>query len=148
MKTTCTAFIFHEDKLLFVFHNKKKCFMHVGGHMEEGETFSECLLREIKEETNLDVEILDMGVSSVQMGGELRREPVPFFIHSLRKEDGKEKISLDYIAIAKDISKFKLQESELSDYKWVSEEELPLVESVPLVIKLATEAFMIYKSRE
>jgi ADP-ribose pyrophosphatase YjhB (NUDIX family) len=147
MKTTCTAFIFHEDKLLFVFHKKKKCFMHVGGHMEEGETFSECLLREIKEETNLDVEILDMGVSSVELGGELKREPVPFFIHNTKK-DGKEKISLDYIAVARDISNFKLQESELSDYKWVSEEELPKVESVPLVIKLASEAFMIYKSRE
>lgn len=59
MKITCTAFVFHKNKTLFIYHKEKDRWMHPGGHLEEGEDFDETLKREIKEETNLEVEILD-----------------------------------------------------------------------------------------
>lgn len=144
MKITVTAFIFNNGKLLIVFHRGLKRWMHVGGHLEKGESFSEGLLREIKEETNLDVEILDFDKSSVILKSPLIKEPVPFFIHTASKE-GKRRIMLDYIAIAKDVSVFALQESELSGYKWITKEELKNIEMIPVLKELALKAFSEYE---
>ena len=62
MEETVLAYIFNEnDEVLMLFRNKKKVdinkgkWMGVGGHIEKGETPDQALVREIKEETNLDV---------------------------------------------------------------------------------------------
>lgn len=142
MKTICTAFIFHKNKLLIVFHKKKQCWMHVGGHMEEGETFSECLLREIKEETNLDVSIMDFSQISVQMQAPLKAEPMPFRIHSgTLQKSGDRKLILDYVCTCKDISVLRLQESELSDYRWIDISELEKYDMPSVLRELAREAW-------
>ena len=36
--------------------NERSIYQFPGGHLEEGETFEECLKREIKEETGMDIE--------------------------------------------------------------------------------------------
>ena len=36
--------------------NERSIYQFPGGHLEEGETFEECLKREIKEETGIDIE--------------------------------------------------------------------------------------------
>ena len=53
------ALILDKDKILFIHRLKKgeEYFTLPGGHIEEGESEEETLIREIKEETNLDVEI-------------------------------------------------------------------------------------------
>ena len=51
------AVVFNEDKVLLVVHSKG----HVGfpkGHIEEGETGQETAIREVKEETGIDIEII------------------------------------------------------------------------------------------
>lgn len=53
---SCGAIIFDEDKIL-VIQQKKGHWGFPKGHVEEGETEVETAIREIKEETNLDVEI-------------------------------------------------------------------------------------------
>lgn len=61
MEETVLAYIFNDDEVLMLFRNKKKNdinkgkWMGVGGHIEKGETPEQALIREIKEETNLDV---------------------------------------------------------------------------------------------
>ena len=53
---SCGAVVFNEDKILVI----QQVAGHWGfpkGHVEEGETEVETAIREIKEETNLDVEI-------------------------------------------------------------------------------------------
>lgn len=61
MDKTVLAYIKNQDSYLMLFRNKKKNdmnqgkYMGVGGHIEEGETPDMALIREIKEETNLDV---------------------------------------------------------------------------------------------
>lgn len=52
------AFIFNKKKELLVLKNKKDKWGIVGGHLEEGESAEAGLKREIKEETNLEVEII------------------------------------------------------------------------------------------
>ena len=61
MVETVLCYIKHEDKYLMLFRNKKVNdpnegkWMGVGGHIEEGETPDEALVREVWEETGLKV---------------------------------------------------------------------------------------------
>ena len=54
---SCGVVVFLDDKVLIVKHNKG----HYGlpkGHVEDGETDYDTAIREVKEETNVDVEII------------------------------------------------------------------------------------------
>lgn len=61
MDKTVLAYIKKDDLYLMLFRNKKKSdinkqkWIGVGGHIEKGESKEEALIREIKEETGLDV---------------------------------------------------------------------------------------------
>lgn len=61
MVETVLAYIQRNNQYLLLFRNKKKNdinegkWIGVGGHVEQGETPEDALIREIKEETNLDV---------------------------------------------------------------------------------------------
>lgn len=59
-KTTC-IYLEKDNKYLMLHRNKKEKdinkdkWIGVGGHVEENETVDECVIREVKEETNLDL---------------------------------------------------------------------------------------------
>lgn len=50
--------LFHHNqgKYLVLNSNKNKCFTLVGGKVEDFETLTEALVREVKEETNMDID--------------------------------------------------------------------------------------------
>lgn len=49
------AFCFWGDKLVIVYHQDKKYWTPPGGGIEQGETYEEAVVREVKEETNMRV---------------------------------------------------------------------------------------------
>ncbi|OGM28060.1 hypothetical protein A2962_05590 [Candidatus Woesebacteria bacterium RIFCSPLOWO2_01_FULL_39_61] len=111
-----------------------------GGHREGKESLVEVAIREIKEETNLDVDIEGL----VEAG--IKTHP-----------DGRISIVTLYFAHPLNLKEFKVDPSEVSDYKWVTLEEIerdlfPLRDSLlkPLLIKALTQkpspidAFKIY----
>ncbi len=56
------AFCFYNNKLVLVYANKRKSWEVPGGGHEQGESFEECITREIKEESNMKVlELLPLG---------------------------------------------------------------------------------------
>jgi len=65
MKKTARAIIIKDNKLLVFFRRKIKNGKEItyyaipGGHLEDNETLEETCIREIKEELNLDIEIID-----------------------------------------------------------------------------------------
>lgn len=84
-------------------------WMMPGGHMKPGETIEECLVREMKEETGLDVEV-----------GEL------FTTHSDPDQDPRHAaLVLFFIVKPKnfDLEKFKV--FEIADRKWFKLEDVP-----------------------
>lgn len=64
MKKTVRAIIIKDDKLLVFFRRKLKEGKHItyyaipGGHVENDETNEETVIRELKEEMNVDIEII------------------------------------------------------------------------------------------
>ena len=55
---TSSALIVHNEKVLLVYHKKLDVWLYPGGHVEENENPDETLVREVKEETGLEVEII------------------------------------------------------------------------------------------
>jgi len=55
---TASALIINDDRVLLVFHKKLNVWLYPGGHVEENENPDEALLREVKKETGLEVEII------------------------------------------------------------------------------------------
>jgi len=118
--------------------------MHVGGHVEEGEFFDESLKREIKEEVNLNVEVIDLTdfkPRKIQNHVILKQ---PFYIHG--KERGHDRIiCLDYLCIAKKPVNVKILESEITGYKWIEKKEVNDLQTTDFFKELAHKAFEIYK---
>ena len=55
---TATVYIFHDGKTLLHKHRKHGRWLPAGGHIEESETPEEAALREVKEETGLEIELI------------------------------------------------------------------------------------------
>ncbi|MBI4386005.1 MAG: NUDIX domain-containing protein [Elusimicrobia bacterium] len=53
-----TGYVVRDRKTLLLYHKKLRMWLPPGGHIDEGELPEEALLREIKEETGLKVEIV------------------------------------------------------------------------------------------
>lgn len=81
-----------------------------GGKLEAGETPEECIVREIKEELDLNIEVLD--------------------IYKVVKFDYKDKDILLLCYLCKVVSG-EGRKLECNDFRWVTREELPGFEFVP-----------------
>ena len=55
---TATVYILENDKVLLLFHRKIQKWLPPGGHIDPNETPPEAAIREAKEETGLNIEIL------------------------------------------------------------------------------------------
>ena len=112
-KVVVGAFIFNDNNELLLikapkWHNKYTC---LGGKVEIGESLKETVIREIREEANLD--IFDIEFIWVTDGLGLKE--------SYKKEDN-HFIFADYLAKVKNAENLKLNE-EGSDYKWLGIDE-------------------------
>lgn len=103
---SCGAVIFRKNKndvkLLLVKNHNGRHWSFPKGHIEENETEQETAIREIKEETNLDVKIMDnfREVSSYCPFGKIKKEVVFFLARTVSDN-------------------IKLQESEIDSFLWV-----------------------------
>jgi len=145
MKYVTAAFIFHKGKLLTVFHKKLNIWLHVGGHVEENETFEDALIREVKEEVNLSVKICTPYFSQ-KTKYKVNFKAQPLYIH-YGEENGLKKTWLDFLCTTNDISSLKIKKDELKTHKWVSLAEFKELRTFPLVRKLGVLAFDILKSK-
>ena len=110
------ALIIRDNKILMILRKNKPDagnFNLVGGRMEENETVSMAIIREIKEELGLSIEKSDI-----------------LFIGSTKSTNIKDEIINnhfnEYYIINKDvdISNLSLQEEEVSEVKWVEKNDI------------------------
>ena len=97
------ALIFNDKKEMLLLLNDKKQWGFLGGHLDKGEQVEDTVHREVKEETNLEVEIIkQFNMRAVH------------HINSL----------VIAFACKYKSGEIKLQEEEVSDFRWVKIEEL------------------------
>lgn len=103
---SCGGLIFHKTKqgvrVLLVKNNNGRYWSFPKGHIEKGETEKQTAIREIKEETGLDVQIIDgfREISDYCPFGKIRKRVV-FFLAQAFSDN------------------VKIQESEIDSYIWV-----------------------------
>jgi 8-oxo-dGTP diphosphatase len=118
---TVAGYIIDKGKVLLVHHSKLDLWLPVGGHIDENETPDDALIREVKEETNLDIEFLVR--STLPHEGNMKKNlALPFCtnVHSVGDHDH---YCLFFVCKPLDPSMIKINE-ELRNYKWFSEREL------------------------
>lgn len=99
------------------------------GHKEKSETDKEAALRELKEETGITkIDLLDLP---------LIYEEYDFFRNGIKTH----KINGYFVGLVED-EKVKIQEREIADYKWMTEQEIIEIvkhDSIKIVLKKVKE---------
>ncbi len=106
-----TGYVVRDGKTLLLYHKKLQMWLPPGGHIDEGELPEEAVLREIKEETGLDVEIIspkrapdqrESGVLYLHLPSHVQLEDIPNhpqhidLIYFCRAKAGAEAISAEH----------------------------------------------------
>ena len=65
---TASALIYHNNRVLLIHHRKKKVWIYPGGHVESYEAPDEAVIREIREECGLDIEIVSLAAQNSYAG--------------------------------------------------------------------------------
>ncbi|MBI5733812.1 MAG: NUDIX domain-containing protein [Candidatus Kerfeldbacteria bacterium] len=138
-----TGYIIHENKVLLIHHKKLNLWLAVGGHIDENETPDQALLREIKEEVGIDVEILN--VSNLPKEANVKYNlATPFYVnvHSVGDHDH---CSLFYVCRAINSEQLKIN-NELKNFGWFTKDDLNK-EHIPVNVKNeCLKAFELYNS--
>ncbi len=132
---TTTVNIKFNNKVLLHFHKKLKMWIPVGGHIDRDELPQECAVREAKEESGLDVELMKTK-QFLNMPTELIL-PHSMNLHNINEFH--QHINFDFFAIAKS-DKINVPAHESQELKWFSKAEIEKSEVIlPDVKKLALE---------
>jgi 8-oxo-dGTP pyrophosphatase MutT (NUDIX family) len=125
------GYIIHKNRVLLIHHKKLDLWLPVGGHIEKDETPDDAILREIKEEVGIDVEILNYINFPIE-GNNKKNLSIPFYVnvHSVGDHDH---CCFYYLCRAINPEKLKINK-ELKNFGWFSKEELEQ-EHIPLDVR-------------
>ena len=118
---TVAIFVVHDGKILLIHHRKLDQWLPLGGHIELDEDPEAAGLREAKEESGLEVELLGQRPPTTEPG--TRALIAPRFMDIHRISDTHQHIGLMYWARPKN-GTLKLSPSEHHDIRWCSTADL------------------------
>lgn len=144
---TVNGFIFQGNKILLIYHKNHKMWLGVGGHLEDGETPDSQLMKEVKEETALNVEVLDAGPKVKISDHVVRNCPTPFHA-DLHGVGDHLHYAQYYVCTIKDKNTIVTPEKrEFEIYKWFTEEEVANHHEIWNTTKsIVKAAFKFYRS--
>ncbi len=119
---TVAIFIVHDEKILVIHHRKLGKWLPLGGHIELDEDPEQAALREAKEESGLDVELIGERPPTTSPG--TRALIAPRFLDIHRINEAHEHIGLIYWARPKNSAKVKLATEEHHDIRWCSRDDM------------------------
>lgn len=144
-KQFASGYLVKGGKVLLVHHNKFDKWTPPGGHMEEDETPSDTVIREFKEETDLDVVVLPAAPSAFD--GDDNATPIPLPFHMDLEREGFDVPHIGHFFYVRMIDQSAIehhQESELFGIGWFSREELKNLKTFDQVRAVATYALDNY----
>lgn len=118
---TITAYIVYAGKVLLIDHKTLKKWLPIGGHIELDEDPDLALVREVKEESGLEVEVISDIPPISQPGAKFLFRPEGISVHDI--DQIHKHVDLIYFCQAKG-KKVVLAAGEHNDIKWFSKKEL------------------------
>jgi ADP-ribose pyrophosphatase YjhB (NUDIX family) len=137
---TATTFVVHEGRTLLLLHRKLGKWFPPGGHIEPPELPDEAALREVREESGLEVELL----SHARRLGPVRVLPQPCCILLEDIGPGHQHIDLIYFARVRG-GELAHAEREAHAARWFSWEELGAPEIAEDIRELGRRAIECYR---
>ncbi|MST00004.1 MAG: NUDIX domain-containing protein [Pedosphaera sp.] len=121
---TVAIFIVHQDKVLLIHHRKLDKWLPLGGHIELDEDPEQAALREAREESGLEVELIGERPPTTELG--TRALIGPRFLDIHRISATHEHIGMIYWARPKhgSLQAAQLAAAEHHDIRWCSAVEL------------------------
>lgn len=133
-----SGYLVKDNKVLLVHHKKFDKWTPPGGHMEENETPDQTLIREWKEELNLDIVIIPAHESAFSGDANATPIPMPFYIDLEREGFEVPHIGhFFYVKLKDDTQVMDVLKSELHDAQWFSKEDLVTLPTFDQVRALA-----------
>lgn len=156
---TVAIFVVHDGEVLLIHHRKLNKWLPLGGHIELDEDPEIAALREAKEESGLDVELIGERPPTTEPG--TRALIAPRFLDIHRITDTHEHIGMIYWARPKrkptpdpsrEGNKLALSADEHHDIRWCSEKDLdrlrpPMSDAVKWYCRKALEEVQSPKSK-
>ena len=118
---TVAIFVVHKGKVLLIHHRKLNKWLPLGGHIELDEDPEIAALREAKEESGLDVELVGERPPTTEPG--TRALIAPRFLDIHRITDTHQHIGMIYWARPKN-GRLTLSAHEHQDIRWCSDADL------------------------
>jgi len=144
---TASALVFHKGKILLLEHKKLGSWLYPGGHIEPNETPDEAVYREVKEETGINVSIVDN--RDMKLGDEnveVLHKPFAILCELIDTPNDRH-YHIDMIYICKsDTDVIKVNKNETKNIGWFSHEDLQNLNLFPnfrVLLKKAFEYFNI-----
>jgi ADP-ribose pyrophosphatase YjhB (NUDIX family) len=129
---TATAFVVHQGKTLLHWHKKLQQWMPPGGHLLEGEDPVTGALREVREETGLDAEVLVLSPRFEFSYPEQVAAPYAVLIEDIEEAGGPHQ-HIDFIYFCRSLDGEALRPPSPDDaLAWVTEDQLRRNEALPL----------------
>jgi ADP-ribose pyrophosphatase YjhB (NUDIX family) len=137
---TATTFVVHEDRTLLLHHRKLGMWLPPGGHIDLHELPNQAALREVREESGLEVELHNQG----QVIGHVLMLPQPYCILLEDISPGHQHIDLIYFARVSG-GNLAHAEREARAARWYSWEELGEPEIAEDIRELGRRAIEHYR---
>ncbi|MBW2970717.1 NUDIX domain-containing protein [Candidatus Woesearchaeota archaeon] len=135
-----TVYIIKGNKVLMTWNKKMEDWIPLGGHIDENELPCDSVIREAKEESGLDIELVDSWDTSKS-----KNLVQPLHLHLDHVADDHKHIDLVYVARV--IGGEKLDQSdEGTALKWFSKQEIERMELIPNVKEMALRALELCKN--
>ncbi len=119
---TVAIFVVHESKVLLIHHRKLNKWLPLGGHIELDEDPEIAALREAKEESGIDVELVGERPPTTEPG--TRALIAPRFLDIHKITDTHEHIGMIYWARPKSSAEAQCAVEEHHDIRWCSKSDL------------------------
>ena len=119
---TAQAFVVFNDKVLLHKHSKYDIWVGVGGHIELDEDPNEAVIREVKEEVGLDIELIHPPQFKTIVSEKYRELVPPYFMSIHKIDDNHRHIGMEYIAVSK--TDQVIPEHPDYVYQWLTKDEI------------------------
>lgn len=131
---TATAIVVHNNQTLLMWHKRLQRWMPPGGHLDPNELPEEAAIRECKEETGLNIEILSEWEWNVFAGhedeGRMQKKPIATLIEQIpaskeRNEPAHQHMDFVFLGtLAHENQLLQPQLAEMTALRWFSRSEI------------------------
>lgn len=132
---TVSIIIVYKEKTLLHLHKKMDKWLPVGGHIEKDELPEIAALREVKEESGLEVILNDSGKQIDMVDAKQLIRPAHILLEDIK--EGHQHIDNVYYAKANSFD-VKPEDGEATDLKWFTADEINELANVPKNVKICS----------